>query len=762
MSSLRDAFMQESPDSQKKQEPPLLHRLKTMTILSSWPAATRIPGAICDRMLRIVTDTEEVPENEGPGVSIFESAKNRFNRLRAGISLEDASSDIPIGQQLGTLRGALGAYWMEKKWEACSRTGAVLGFTALASANIVWIAQASGRLTDAFVGFINSGANPELLNPLAQQGLIVAGLGLLSASCYHAGSYIQGHLQRDMSGWIVNKFSNAVLREPGILYRLSHNKDPESKDPDVMPDAPQQRIMHAAWTMPEELFNLGKGAWSAVISSLFVAVALHNNSVPVDSLDHLAQTINSHLPEWFVDLSPGEKGTFVTAMISLAVFGVVNTPFARRFATRLEKIAEKHSKAGSEHYSRLWNIFEEADSIAVSKTHYRWQATLADAWKEKDRLWGEEIKEQRRFGRWLSFQNAAAGAVATLPGLAGVLSGKLSFGGFMQHSVLLGTLMRNLANLVNIIPATANLKMTAKRLAELALMVDKAGDRQSFYRLSGFHEFEYPDSDPEGDFALEIKNLRLLHRGQNAEQQAFVEIESLKVKKGDKVYIKGNSGCGKTSLMKTISGLWGYGEGKITRPHGQHCVYVAQFPDIPIDVSLAGQVKHGMPVSSGAKAGDDERIIEALKLCGLFKQLNLEGKSEAELREVLNARTNKGQHWASTLSGGQKQRLVLARLIYQQPDLILLDEPTSALDKNGHTAPGERHTDAQSLYFEALGECCPNSTVLAIMHDEAPIDPRIGFFNKILRFEPQSRSPVLCDLQSLSIQETYPVMAAEI
>lgn len=323
-------------------------------------------------------------------------------------------------------------------------------------------------------------------------------------------------------------------------------------------------------------------------------------------------------------------------------------------------------------------------------------------------------------------------------------------GGLTHHGFLMGTLMQNLVYLINIIPDTANLKTTAKRIVELAVMAEKAKDRKSFYQMSGHHELEYHENPDPNAPALEISNLRMFHRKQSADVKPFVKVDYLRVEQGDRVYIKGASGCGKTSLLKAACGLWGYGEGIIVQAKNLKCIYAEQSIDAPYNTSLLEQVKHGVHSVEGLDSQTEElKIMSALKASGLLQQLGYDQKTDEELKTILHASTNQGQHWCDTLSGGQRQRLMLARLIYQQPDLILLDEPTSALDKNSDDSNEVRRTDAQSVYFETLARECPGATILVIMHDESVIDSRLSFFNKILKFSKPGELPVMMDLQKL-------------
>lgn len=129
---------------------------------------------------------------------------------------------------------------------------------------------------------------------------------------------------------------------------------------------------------------------------------------------------------------------------------------------------------------------------------------------------------------------------------------------------------------------------------------------------------------------------------------------TMRIKKGEFVSLIGRSGCGKTTLLKIISGLLTPSEGSINATSRQ----AIGFQDARLIpwLSVNKNVVFGM---EGSK--QDLKNIAHLALC----QMRLEGYD------------NK---WPSELSGGQQQRVSLARALVRSPELLLLDEPFGALD----------------------------------------------------------------------------------
>ncbi|XP_044869111.1 lysosomal cobalamin transporter ABCD4 isoform X1 [Mauremys mutica] len=146
----------------------------------------------------------------------------------------------------------------------------------------------------------------------------------------------------------------------------------------------------------------------------------------------------------------------------------------------------------------------------------------------------------------------------------------------------------------------------------------------------------------------------------------------LRISQGNNLLIMGNTGTGKTSLLRVLGGLWESTRGNIHMltcfgPHG--VVFLPQRPFFT-DGTLREQVIYPLkkiyPVSGSA---DDERILQFLELAGLSDLLARTGGLDQQV----------DWNWYDILSPGEMQRLSFARLFYLQPRYAVLDEATSAL-----------------------------------------------------------------------------------
>lgn len=145
---------------------------------------------------------------------------------------------------------------------------------------------------------------------------------------------------------------------------------------------------------------------------------------------------------------------------------------------------------------------------------------------------------------------------------------------------------------------------------------------------------------------------------------------NLSLKKGQHLAIIGESGCGKTSLLKLIYGLYDWDEGAIV------------WNDLPITGPNENLVPGMSFIKYLSQDFDLMPFISVEENVQKFLSRLYPEESAArtqELLEVVEMTTYAKAH-VKTLSGGQKQRVALARTLAKEPELLLLDEPFSHID----------------------------------------------------------------------------------
>lgn len=195
---------------------------------------------------------------------------------------------------------------------------------------------------------------------------------------------------------------------------------------------------------------------------------------------------------------------------------------------------------------------------------------------------------------------------------------------------------------------------------------------------------------------------------------------NLRIARGEFIALLGESGCGKTTLLRALAGLDPIQGGRIDAPRRPAVVF-QEHRLLPWD-TLWRNVSLGLP-------GNDtrERAAAALTEVGLGDRLD---------------------DWPRNLSGGQAQRVALARALVQEPELLLLDEPFAALDALTRIRMHElvkelvaRHQPGVLLVTHDVDEAIALADRILVMRDG-----RIAFEHRAARGATATRASLLAEL----------------
>jgi sulfonate transport system ATP-binding protein len=182
----------------------------------------------------------------------------------------------------------------------------------------------------------------------------------------------------------------------------------------------------------------------------------------------------------------------------------------------------------------------------------------------------------------------------------------------------------------------------------------------------------------------------------------------ISVSPGEIVGIVGGSGCGKSTMLRVVSGLDRPSQGRvvldgerISSPHEKIGI-VFQEPRLLPWLSVADNVGFGLDDCPSDERR--ERVARQVDRVGL---------------------TDKARVWPRELSGGQAQRVALARALVTRPEVLLLDEPFSALD-------AFTRVDLQDHLLDLWADAKP--TLLVVTHD---VDEAIVLADRVLVMRPR-------------------------
>ena len=218
---------------------------------------------------------------------------------------------------------------------------------------------------------------------------------------------------------------------------------------------------------------------------------------------------------------------------------------------------------------------------------------------------------------------------------------------------------------------------------------------------------------------LNISNLKKSYREPTGELLPILDIPQFAINAGEQVVLRGESGCGKTTLLHIISGL------------------------VPCDAGSI--ILDGVELTKYSEAGRDR--IRAAKMGYVFQTFNLlpaftaienvkigmkfsrKGVSHARAKELLE-RVGLGSrlnYLPKQLSVGQQQRVAVARALANQPRLLLADEPTANVDPAN-----------QATIIELIQEVCRSEQVAILIVTHS--DEVANKFDRVDRFEDLNRA----------------------
>lgn len=194
------------------------------------------------------------------------------------------------------------------------------------------------------------------------------------------------------------------------------------------------------------------------------------------------------------------------------------------------------------------------------------------------------------------------------------------------------------------------------------------------------------------EIRLSCENLELELEKKKILKDIFLEVRS-----GEILALLGESGCGKSSLLKAMLGLYPLSKGKIffqgkeiqNLPSHKRGISVV-FQDLRLfpHLNVGENVGFSLELQKVPKAERKKRVEELLKL------VQLEGYSDRRI---------------DSLSGGQMQRVAIARALAMNENILFLDEPFSALDPNLRREMGDFLLELQRK---------ENLTVVLVTHDQ--------------------------------------------
>lgn len=340
-------------------------------------------------------------------------------------------------------------------------------------------------------------------------------------------------------------------------------------------------------------------------------------------------------------------------MALAAILYAVIASLAAYFAGRplVPRIAAKN-EAEAQFRAEMTRLRENAESIALIKGDADERESVVENYGRVVAAWLKVIRQQGVIAIVLNTNGALFPIVPLLLIAPKYLSGEITLGAVMQVVAAFSAVQAALIWFVDNFVRLAEWFASVTRVDELAEALE-ALDVGTI--MEGETQIELGEG---ADGAIHIADLSVAH----SNGRIVIADASVEIAPGEKVLISGESGTGKSTLIRALAGLWPWGSGSITLPRGKRVAFVPQKPYLPL-----GTLRDALLYPEAESRVDDAAVCAALERCGL---------------SYLGRRLDEEERWDQILSGGERQRVAFARLLIQKPDIIIMDEATSALDED--------------------------------------------------------------------------------
>ncbi|MEH2623682.1 putative ATP-binding cassette transporter [Bradyrhizobium sp. AZCC 1719] len=340
------------------------------------------------------------------------------------------------------------------------------------------------------------------------------------------------------------------------------------------------------------------------------------------------------------------------------------------------QVSENKNQAEAEYRYVLTRVRENGESIALLGGEEEERDGINKTFSKVLQQWARLAGQHMRTTLVSQGSHLIAPVVPILLCAPKFLEGSMTLGQVMQAASAFTIVQTAFGWLVDNYPRLADWNACARRIASLMMSLDgleRAEQGDGIGRIQR--------GKTEGGAMLSLNDLSVtLDDGTAVVGETEVVIEP-----GERLLVAGESGTGKSTLVRALAGLWPWGDGSVNFHPDRRLFMLPQKPYIP-----SGTLRRAIAYPGAADDWLAEQICDALHEVGLD---HLKEKIEEE------------GPWDQTLSGGEKQRLAFARLLLHNPDIVVLDEATSALDEK-----------SQDKLMELVIKELPNATIVSVAH----------------------------------------------
>lgn len=451
---------------------------------------------------------------------------------------------------------------------------------------------------------------------------IIAGIYIIIAVYRYYISQVFGLRWRR---WLTDQFIGRWLQKRS--YYLLENFDEKTDNPD-------QRIQEDIAALVSFTIDLSIGLVSAVTTFFaFIYILWSLSGVFTLSLGSLG---TYKIP-----------GYLVWVAVLYAIIGTMLTIKLGRPLIALN--FEQQRREATFRYAAV-DLRTHAENVALYRGENHQRTILRGLFDRVLDNWFMLIVRQKILLWFTAGYNQVSVVLPLLVALPNYFDKVFLLGGLIQSLKAFGSVQESLSFLVNSYTRIAEWQAVGQRLTtflnhmsdveEKAALQDKLVIKKQ--DKDAIFSKEVTISTPRDELLLQNINEEFVH--------------------GSHYLIKGISGIGKSTFVRTIAGIWPYASGEVMLPKNKLVMYIPQRPYMPI-----GTLKEAIMFPDHVNPELEKNIVKTLKQCKL---------------EHLIPRLAETAAWSEQLSPGEQQRIGFCRVLLHKPDWVFLDESTSSMDVN--------------------------------------------------------------------------------
>jgi putative ATP-binding cassette transporter len=458
------------------------------------------------------------------------------------------------------------------------------------------------------------------------QMLVFAGLAVASMAVAIYQLYVKQLLQLSWRDWLTKRLVGAWLAD-ARHYQLGYVMAEGAENPD-------QRIAEDVRVATEAAVDFAVG----ILTSLLMFVIFIG----------ILWTLSGPLRLVLAGTEVTIPGYMVWAALFYALLGSGLTFLMGR---PLVELNVRRTGAEADFRFALTRLRESSESIALIKGEADEAKSLSNAFRRVAVTVKGVMRGQRRLMWLTSGYSTIAMVFPTLVASPQYFAGVITLGGLMQIAGAFQQVQIALSWFVDNFGRIAEWRSAVQRILALQEAIEDLDDlardpEQSTLTMT------------EGDGSkLAFKGVQVAF----SDGSVVIGDASAEILPGEGVLISGESGTGKSTLLRAIGGVWPWGSGEIILPPRAKMMFMPQRPYLPLG-TLRSALSYPYPPADF----DEASMQDALAKVGL---------------EHLSERLAEDERWDKILSLGEQQRLAFARLVLHKPSWVFMDEATSALDE---------------------------------------------------------------------------------